>query len=114
MKKIYFSLCLALISTVVSADWKESTGWKDIEIFANSKGGSAKDLIEVMPKTYGAYWAGRLTEFYWDKSLNAATKARVRVTWSSDRGEPCGKIVVLSIDNYKDFNFRSIAMKECG
>lgn len=94
MKKMYFSLMIVLFSTAVNgSDWKQSTGWKDIEIYANAQGGTAKDLIEVMPQTIGAYWAGRLTEFYWDKSLNAVSEVKVIVTWSSDKGEPCGQIV---------------------
>jgi len=96
--------------------WQKKSGWKDVEIFAKANGGTEKDLSSVIPNnTIGAYWAGRITEFYWDKGESKVTKVRVRVTWSSDskNAEPCGSIVELPIDGYKDFKFRSFAMKEC-
>lgn len=122
IKKILFILLVTILSTQTYAKekpkWMKTSGWKDISIYARMNGGEEKDMKAVTPKTIGAYWAGRITEFYWKKSKKknengAVTKVRVRVTWSSDKGEPCGSIVVLPIDGYKDFNYRSLAMKKC-
>jgi hypothetical protein len=93
--------------------WQKKSGWKDIEIYAKANGGTEKDMKAVTPRTLGAYWAGRVTKFYWSKSQNRVTKVKVRVTWSSPRGKPCGKVVIMPIDGYKDLNFRSPAMYKC-
>ncbi len=119
MKKIIMIFVTIIFFTSLHAEtpsWQKKSGWKDIEFYANSLGGTEKDLTSVIPNnTFGAYWAGRLTEFYWDKGKNKATKVRVRVTWSSDskHAKPCGSIIELPINGYKDFKFRSFAMKEC-
>jgi len=96
--------------------WQKESGWKDIELYANSMGGTEQDLSSVMPNnTLGAYWAGRLTEFYWNKKESKVTTVKIRVTWSSKskHAKSCGDIVELPINGYKDFKFRSFAMKEC-
>lgn len=93
--------------------WQKTSGWKNISIFAKANGVTEKDIKAVTPRTIGAYWAGRITKFYWSKAKHRVTKVRVRVTWSSPRGQPCGKIVTLPINGYKDFNFRSMAMFKC-
>lgn len=93
--------------------WMNKSGWKNIGLYAAMNGGTEKDLTGVTPNTYGAYWAGRLTKFYWDKQKSRITKVQIRVNWTSDRGEPCGKIVTMPTNGYKDFNFRSPAMKKC-
>lgn len=111
------SLIISLLTLSVYAGkipaWQKKSGWKNISIYAKANGGTEKDMKAVTPRTVGAYWAGRVTKFYWSKAQSRVTKVKVRVTWSSKRGQPCGKIVELPIDGYKDFNFRSIAMKKC-
>jgi hypothetical protein len=118
MKKIsqIGSLMLFVTLAVTAANiplWQKKSGWKDISIYAKANGGTEKDMKAVTPRTAGAYWAGRVTKFYWSKSQSRVTKVKVRVTWSSKRGQSCGKIVELPIDGYKDFNFRSMAMYKC-
>ena len=119
MKKVIIMFLTGIFFTSLYAEtpsWQNKSGWKDIEIFAKANGVTKKDISSVIPNnTIGAYWAGRITEFYWDKGKNRTTKVRVRVTWSSDskNAKPCGSIVELPIDGYKDFKFRSFAMKEC-
>jgi len=111
------SIILTLVTLTVQASkipsWQKTSGWKNISIYAKANGGTEKDMKAVTPKTLGAYWAGRVTKFYWSKNQNRVTKVKVKVTWSSKRGQPCGKIVQLPIDGYKDFNFRSPAMYKC-
>jgi hypothetical protein len=121
IKKLFFIILLSVLSSQTyskESDWMKTSGWKNISIFAKMNGAKEKDMKGVMPKTIGAYWAGRITEFYWKKGKNiykngSVKKVRVRVTWSSDKGKACGSIVILPINGYKDFNFRSIAMKKC-
>ena len=116
MKKTVFALISLFFGYALAgqpASWMKTSGWKDVAIYAAMNGGTEEDLKDVTPNTMGAYWAGHVTEFYWDKSKNSVTKIKIRVTWSSDRGEPCGSIVVLPLDGVKDFNFRSLAMKKC-
>jgi hypothetical protein len=119
IKKIAITFLFSMFFTSLYAgtpSWQKKSGWKDIELYANSLGGTEKDLTSVIPNnTFGAYWAGRLTEFYWSKEKSKVTTVRVRVTWSSDskHAKACGEIVELPIDGYKDFKFRSFAMKEC-
>jgi hypothetical protein len=117
MKKIITIAIIFLFSANVFAEtskkWTDVSGWKDIKIYAEENGGTVEDLKDVTPNTMLAYWAGRMTEFYWDKKTNSVTKVRVRVTWSSDKGEPCGKIIILPLSDTKDFDFRSLAMREC-
>ena len=118
MKKIMMLLIMVFFTSLYgeTPSWQKESGWKDIELYANSLGGTEKDLTAVIPNnTVGAYWAGRLTEFYWSKEKSKVTIVRVRVTWSSDSkyAKSCGEIVELPIDGYKDFKFRSFAMKEC-
>lgn len=108
-----FSLSISALNAGSIPKWQKKSGWKDIEIYAKANGGTSKDLKDVTPKTLGAYWAGRITKFYWSKPQNKVTKIKVKVTWSSPRGKPCGKNVVLPIDGYKDLNYRSMAMKRC-
>lgn len=110
---LLFSLGISTLSATGIPKWQKKSGWKDIEIYAKANGGTEKDMKAVTPRTIGAYWAGRITKFYWSKAQNKVTKVKVRVTWSSPRGKPCGKIVVLPIDGYKDLNYRSMAMERC-
>jgi len=107
-------LCVASLGYAKGVpSWQKTSGWKNISIYAKANGGTEKDMKAVTPRTLGAYWAGRVTKFYWSKAQHRVTKVKVRVTWSSPRGQPCGKIVTLPIDGYKDFNFRSMAMHQC-
>jgi len=116
--KLFIKIILLISLFIVSLDaktanWQKTSGWKSISIYAKMNGVTERDIKSVTPKTIGAYWAGRITKFYWSKSQQRVTKVKVRVTWSSPRGKPCGQITILPINGYKDFNFRSIAMKEC-
>jgi len=114
---VKISVLLALFVATPHAgkvpSWQKKSGWKHISIYAKANGGTEKDMKAVTPRTLGAYWAGRVTRFYWSKKQSRVTKVKVKVTWSSPRGKPCGKIVVMPIDGYKDFNFRSPAMYKC-
>ena len=119
MKKTIMMFLTTILFTSLYAEtpsWQKESGWKDIELYANSLGGTEKDLTAVIPNnTFGVYWAGRLTEFYWSREKSKVITVRVRVTWSSKskHAKACGEIVELPIDGYKDFKFRSFAMKEC-
>lgn len=91
-----------------------TTGWKGVDLYAAMLGGTEKDLTDVTPATLGAYWAGRIVEFHWNRDEGKVTDVKIKVTWTSNRGEPCGSIVRMPVSSYKDMRFRSLAMKRCG
>jgi len=93
--------------------WMNATGWKGVDLYAAMLGGTEKDLMDVTPTTLGAYWGGRVVEFRWSKAEEKVTDVKIKVTWTSDRGEPCGSIVQMPVSGYKDMHFRSLAMKRC-
>ena len=93
--------------------WMNSTGWKGVDLYAAMLGGTEKDLTDVTPATLGAYWAGRIVEFHWNRNQDKVTDVKIKVTWTSDRGEPCGSVVKMPVSGYKDMRFRSLAMKRC-
>ena len=93
--------------------WMNTTGWKGVDLYAVMLGGTEKDLTDVTPATLGAYWAGRIVEFHWNGDEGKVTDVKVKVTWTSDRGEPCGSVVRMPVSGYKDMRFRSLAMRKC-
>ncbi len=89
--KVFVKLIAILALFMVTAqagkvpNWQKKSGWKHISIYAKANGGTEKDMKAVTPRTLGAYWAGRVTRFYWSKKQSRVTKVKVKVTWSSPR-----------------------------
>lgn len=60
-------------------------------------------------------WMGVPTEVYWDPlgEDSTITMIRIRVTWSSDIGPPCGKVLTWNMNDVKVATMRSLAVEQC-
>lgn len=63
------------------------------------------------------YWAGEITALYYFPNRSGSqrfSRARVRITWSSERSNyQCGHVYEFKMEDLKDFTRRSFAMWKC-
>lgn len=112
------SVCLLVCMLSLFGLLKAEAGWYAYEEIcaALKKEGKQCDTGNpptVTSKSFLVYWAGEVSDIYYDGS-GSATRYKIRVTWVSD-GSPynCGQIIEKKTSEIKDLSLRSFAMRRC-